>query len=134
MNLNLFILTGNVTRDPELRRTSKGTARTTFTIASDLVWYDDDGNKHEQCDFIPVTTYGPQAERDAKYLRKGSPVAVEGRLGSWWKPADKRGGYTFTASRVQYFGKGQQSTSPAATSDPDRDAWIRDYDRASGQD
>ena len=43
----------------------------TFTVAVDNVYYDRDGKKHEETDFIPVTTYGKQAENDAKFLKKG---------------------------------------------------------------
>jgi single-strand DNA-binding protein len=128
MNLNIFILTGHVTRDPELRTTPKGTSCVTYTVASNVLRAGDDGKTHEHCDFIPVTTFGPQAERDAKYLKKGSSVAIEGRIQSWWQPEKQRGGFNFQANRVQYLGKGTPRPAPL---DADQEAWARDYERAS---
>ena len=66
MSINKFILIGNVTKPLELRYTANGTPTVTYTVACDDVWYDDKGTKHEECDFIPVTTLGKQAESDAK--------------------------------------------------------------------
>lgn len=127
MNLNLFILTGHVTRDPELRFTAKGTPCVTYTVATNVVRHDDDGKRHEHCDFVPVSTFGPQAERDAKYLKKGSAVAVEGRIESWWQPERKKGGFRFKAGRVQYLGRSPNRPAPL---DADQEAWVRDYERA----
>jgi single stranded DNA-binding protein len=74
MNLNHFVISGNVTRDLELRYLPSGSAVVTYTVATNFVRFDDGGNKTEHVDFIPVTTFGKQAERHAKYLKKGSPV------------------------------------------------------------
>ena len=82
-SINTFTIVGNVTKDVELRYTPSGTPAVTFTVAVDNVYYDRDGKKHEETDFIPVTTYGKQAENDAKFLKKGSMVAVMGRIRSW---------------------------------------------------
>jgi single-strand DNA-binding protein len=128
MNLNHFILTGHLTRDPELRRTANGTSCATYTVASNVVRSDDRGKSNEHCDFIPITTFGGQAERDAKYLKKGSSVAVEGRIESWWQPERKRGGFNFKANRVQYLGKGNRPIAPPSA---EQEAWVRDYERAS---
>lgn len=70
-SINTFTIVGNVTKDVELRYTASGTPSVTFTVAVDNVYYDRDGKKHEETDFIPVTTYGKQAENDAKFLKKG---------------------------------------------------------------
>ena len=74
-SINTFTIVGNVTKDVELRYTPSGTPSVTFTVAVDNVYFDRDGKKHEETDFIPVTTYGKQAENDAKFLKKGSTVA-----------------------------------------------------------
>ena len=133
MNLNHFVITGNVTRDLELRFMPNGGAAVTYTVACNNVWYDDDGNKHEECDFIPVSTMGKQAERDAKYLKKGSPVAVEGRIRSWWKAEERKGGFNFKATRVQYLGKPDGMRAIPAGDEgalaPEHDEWVRDYER-----
>lgn len=136
MNLNHFVITGNITRDLELRYTPSGMPAVTYTVAVNNVWYDDDGKKHEECDFIPVSTTGKQAERDAKFLHKGSPVAVEGRLRSWWKAEEKRGGFNFRAIRVQYLGKaggardGQGDEGGSCQTTSDQDEWLSSYDAA----
>ena len=134
MSINHFTIIGNVTRPLELRYTPNGTPTVTYTVACDDVWYDDQGVKHEDCDFIPVTTLGKQAESDAKWLGKGSPVAVEGRIASWWQAAEKRGGFNFKAVRVQYLGRPGAANGPSdrPSSSPDQDAWMRDYEKTEG--
>ena len=133
MNINHFIITGNVTRPLELRYTPKGTATVTYTVACNDFWYDEAGVKHEDCDYIPITTIGKQAERDAKYLGQGSPVAVEGRIQSWYQPAEKRGGFNFKALRVQYLGRpGAPRSETATQGSGEVDDWMRDYERAEG--
>lgn len=130
--INTFTIIGNVTKDVELRYTPSGTPTVTYTVAVDNVWYDNNGTKHEECDFIPVTTYGKQAENDAKYLKKGSSVAVIGRIRSWYKKAENKGGFNFEAERVQYLGKpsgNRSSEGPAAGGNTENDEWMRDYDR-----
>lgn len=79
-----------------------------------------------------MTTYGKQAENDAKYLKKGSAVAVIGRIRSWYKQQERKGGFNFEAERVQYLGKpsgngGRQGN--AGTGNPEHDDWMADYDR-----
>jgi len=132
MSINHFIITGNVTRPLELRHTPKGTPTVTYTVACNDIWYDEGGVKHEDCDYVPVTTFGKQAERDAKYLGQGSPVAVEGRIQSWYQATEKRGGFNFKALRVQYLGKGAPRAETARQSSAEVDAWMRDYERAEG--
>jgi single-strand DNA-binding protein len=127
MNLNHFILTGHVTRDPELRRTANGTPCVTYTVGCNVVRHDDHGKAREHSDFIPVTTFGAQAERDCRYLKRGTPVAVEGRIESWWQSERKRGGFNFKANRVQYLGKGNAQTAPSSD---EHEAWVREYERA----
>ena len=99
-SINTFTIVGNVTKDVELRYTPSGTPAVTFTVAVDNVYYDRDGKKHEETDFIPVTTYGKQAENDAKFLKKGSMVAVMGRIRSWYKADERKGGFNFEAENV----------------------------------
>lgn len=141
MDLNHFTLSGNLTRDPELRHLPSGTASATFTVACNFVRYDDNGAKHEHTDFVPVTTFGKQAERDVKYLRKGSPVAVEGRIESWYQREEKRGGFNFKATNVQYGGRNpgdairsgmseEQRGQGAEESEAERNAWLSELDAA----
>lgn len=74
--LNLAILIGRLTADPELRYTPNGTAVATFTIATDR--FGKEGEK--ETTFIPIVVWRKQAENCAEYLRKGSLAAVEGRI------------------------------------------------------
>lgn len=79
-SLNVVVLVGNLTRDPELRFTQSGTARTRFDLAINRTWTDREGNRQEETTFVPVVVWGSQAEACANYLKKGRTVAVQGRL------------------------------------------------------
>lgn len=79
-NFNKVILAGNMTRDPELRYTPKGTAIAKFGLAINRNWTGEDGQKREEVTFVDVDAFGKQAEVIGQYLRKGRPVLVEGRL------------------------------------------------------
>ncbi len=79
-SLNRVILIGNLTGDPELRYTPGGTARARFSIAINRQYKDASGQLQEEVTFVPIVTWGSQAENCANYLRKGRSVAVEGRL------------------------------------------------------
>lgn len=110
-SINNFTIVGNVTKDLVMRTTPNGKATTTYIVAVNNVWYSEGGVKHEECDYIPVTTYGKQAEADVKFLKKGSKVAVMGKLRSWYKPDVKKGGFNFEAIDVQYLGSPVKSTN-----------------------
>lgn len=79
-NLNKILLIGNLTRDPELRHTPKGTAVAELSLAINRVWYDDNKQKQEDATFVEVTLWGRTAEVAQQYLTKGSPCFIEGRL------------------------------------------------------
>jgi single-strand DNA-binding protein len=76
--LNRVILIGRLTKDPELRYTPAGVAVTTFTLAVDRPYANQ--QKEREADFIPVVTWRQLAETCANYLRKGRLAAVEGRM------------------------------------------------------
>lgn len=78
MSLNRFVGIGRLTRDPELRHTSNGTAVASFNIAIDRAFKTANGEK--ETDFIPVIVWRGLAETCDRYLSKGKMVAVEGRL------------------------------------------------------
>jgi len=84
-NLNKVMLIGNLTRDPELRHTPKGTAVAEISLAINRVWKDEQGQKQEDTTYVDVTLWGRQAEVAQQYLSKGNPVYIEGRLNldSW---------------------------------------------------
>ena len=79
-SFNKVILVGNLTRDPELRYTPKGTAIAKFGLAVNRVWTSESGEKKEEVTFIDIDVFGRTAENVAQYMRKGSPMLVEGRL------------------------------------------------------
>lgn len=79
-NLNKVMLMGNLTRDPEVKYTPKGTAVCGLSLAINRSWNDDKGNKMEEVTFVEVELWGRTAEVAGEYLRKGRPVFVEGRL------------------------------------------------------
>jgi single-strand DNA-binding protein len=79
-SFNKVILAGNLTRDPELRYTPKGTAVCRFTLAVSRTWTGEDGQKKEEVSFIDIDAWGRQGEVVAQYMKKGRPFLVEGRL------------------------------------------------------
>jgi single-strand DNA-binding protein len=79
-NLNKVMLIGNLTRDPELRRTPRGTAVTQIGLAVNRSWKNDAGEQQEETTFVDVEFFGRTAEVAKEYLAKGRSVYVEGRL------------------------------------------------------
>ncbi len=79
-NLNKVLLMGNLTRDPELRVTPKGTPICQFSIAINRNFKTESGETREEVLFVDVEAWGRQGETIAKYLTKGRPIYVEGRL------------------------------------------------------
>jgi single-strand DNA-binding protein len=78
--LNKVFLIGNLTRDPELRVTPKGTAICQFGIAVNRQFKDESGATRDETTFVDIEAWGKQGELVSKYLSKGSPAMVEGRL------------------------------------------------------
>jgi single-strand DNA-binding protein len=79
-SFNKVILVGNLTRDPELRYTPKGTAVAKIGLAVNRVWTNDAGEKKEEVTFVDVEVWGRTAENVGQYMRKGRPILIEGRL------------------------------------------------------
>ena len=79
-SFNKVILAGNLTRDPELRYTPKGTAVAKIGLAVNRTWVGEDGQKKEEVSFIDVEAWGRQGEVIAQYMKKGRPLLIEGRL------------------------------------------------------
>ncbi len=88
MDLNKVMIIGNVTRDPESRTTPQGTNVTSFSVATNLIWTDQQGNRQEKAEFHNVVAWRKLAEICTQYLKKGSKVYIEGRLQtrSWDDP------------------------------------------------
>jgi single-strand DNA-binding protein len=79
-SFNRVILVGNLTRDPELRYTPKGTAVAQLGVAVNRQWKSETGEAKEEVTFVDVEAFGRQAEVIGQYLKKGRPILVEGRL------------------------------------------------------
>jgi single-strand DNA-binding protein len=79
-NLNKVMLIGNLTRDPELRYTPKGTAVADIGLAINRVWTNEQNVRQEETVFVEVTLWGRQAELAQQYLGKGRMAYIEGRL------------------------------------------------------
>ncbi|MEJ5236897.1 single-stranded DNA-binding protein [Limisphaera sp. VF-2] len=79
-NFNKVILAGNLTRDPELRYTPKGTAVARLGLAINRRWRTETGELKDETTFVDVDAFGKTAETIAQYLKKGRSVLIEGRL------------------------------------------------------
>ena len=79
-SFNKVILMGNLTRDPELRYTPKGTAIARLGLACNRKWKSETGEMKEEVTFVDVDAFGKTAETIAQYLKKGRPILIEGRL------------------------------------------------------
>ena len=79
-NYNKVLLMGNLTRDPELRYTPKGTAIVEIGLAINRKWKSETGEAKEEVTFVDVSAFGRTAEVIAQYLKKGRPIMIEGRL------------------------------------------------------
>ncbi|MEA2440191.1 MAG: single-strand DNA-binding protein [Thermoleophilaceae bacterium] len=129
-NINRVVLTGNLTRDPELRSTGSGMSVCSLRIATNSRRKDGSGNWVEKPNYFDVTVWGAQGENCAQYLSKGRPVAVDGRL-DWreWQDqqGNKRQSIDIIADSVQFLGSRDggenggrftpQSDVPADTAD-----------------
>lgn len=99
---------GNLTRDPEVRYTPKGTAVTDLAMAINTVYRTQEGDEKEEVTYVDVVTWGRQAETCGQYLTKGAPVLVEGRLQlDQWEDKDgqKKSRLRVRAERVQFLGR-----------------------------
>ena len=105
---NRVILMGNLTRDPELQYLPSGTAVAKFGLAVNRVYNDrQSGERKEDVCFVDITAWARQAEVCNEYLRKGSPVFLEGRLNfNSWETDDgqRRSKLDVVADRVQLVG------------------------------
>jgi single-strand DNA-binding protein len=108
-NINVVVITGNLTRDPELRSTGGGTPVCELRVAVNSRRKNGQtGEWEDKPNYFDVTVWGAQGENCANYLSKGRPVAVEGRL-DWreWEAKDgsgKRQAVSIIANSVQFLG------------------------------
>lgn len=109
-SFNKVILVGNLTRDPELRYTPKGTAVARLGLAVNRQWKTDSGESREEVTFIDIDAFGRQAEVIGQYCKKGKPLMIEGRLKyDTWEDKQtnqKRSKLTVVLESFQFLGDG----------------------------
>ncbi len=118
-NFNKVILIGNLTRDPDLRYTSSGTATARFGIATNRTSSGQDGEKKVEVCYVDINMFGRRAEVINEYFSKGNPIFIEGRLQfQQWETKDgqKRNALRVVAEDFQFIGgkakKGEGSSLP----------------------
>jgi len=133
-NLNKVLLMGNLTRDPEVKYTPKGTAVGDLAIAINDSYKAQDGTIKETVTYVDIEVWGRQAETCKQYLTKGRPIFVEGqlRLDQWETPqGEKKSRLKVRADRVQFLGGGpgrsgggggEQRSASSSSSDTGRTA------------
>ncbi len=116
---NKAIIIGNLARDPEIRYTASGGAVARLVVAVNRQWRGQNGEAHEEVDFIPAVVWGSQAENCDRYLRKGSALLVEGRISvRSFEGRDGQKRYTteIVAQAVQFLGSGGRKDEDASGS------------------
>lgn len=105
MSINRVVITGNVTRDPELREGASGTSVLSMSVAvNDRRRNTESGDWEEVANFVDVTMFGNRAKAIAGHLARGTRVAVEGRLRwqSWERDGQKRAKLDVVADEVEF--------------------------------
>ena len=131
-NINRVVLTGNLTRDPELRSTQSGMSVCSLRIASNTRRKNQSsGEWEDKPNFFDVTVWGAQGENCARFLAKGRPVALDGRL-EWreWEGQDgnKRQNVEIVADSVQFLGSRDDTGGGGGGFTPRSDVPVDDRD------
>jgi single-strand DNA-binding protein len=118
-NLNKVMLIGNLTRDPDTKVMPNGSAIAEFGLALNRSWTDPGGVKKEEVTFVDVVMFGKVAEIAGKWLKKGKPVYVEGRLklDQWEKDGEKRSKLRVVGEMMQMLGKGEGQSKTSQDED-----------------
>lgn len=138
-NYNKILLMGNLTRDPQLSYLPSQMPVVEFGLAVNRKWTGKDGTSKEDTCFIECRAFGKTAETINKYLVKGRPVFVEGRLDfdSWTaQDGTKRSKHRVTVENFQFLGSGQGGSNSGANSgsNQSRDAGSESFDNAPKND
>lgn len=134
-SFNKVILMGNLTRDPELRVTANGNSICKIGLAVNRVYTTKDGERREEVTYVDIDAFGKQAEVINKYMRKGRPLFVEGRLkfDQWESEGQKRSKLGVVLDKFEFLGGrddndgaqsggGYEKSSPPARSAPSASA------------
>ncbi|CAI8269259.1 MAG: Single-stranded DNA-binding protein [Opitutia bacterium UBA7350] len=125
-SFNKVILIGNLTRDPEMRVTANGLSICKLGLAVNRSYKTRDGERREEATFVDIDAFDKQAEVISKYMSKGSPILVEGRLkfDQWESEGQKRSKLSVVLDRFEFIGGsrdqdqggGYEQSSPPARS------------------
>ena len=111
MSINRVNISGNLTRDPELRATASGTQVLSFGVAvNDRRRNPQTGEWEDYPNFVDCTMFGTRAEAVSRYLSKGSKVAIEGKLrySSWERDGQRRSKLEVIVDEIEFMSRGQQ--------------------------
>lgn len=117
MSINRVSITGNLTRDPELRVTAGGTQVLFFGVAvNDRRRNPQTGEWEDYPNFVDCTMFGTRAEAVSRFLAKGNKVAIEGKLrySSWEKDGQRRSKLEVIVDEIEFMSQRQGSAAPAA--------------------
>lgn len=112
MSINRVNISGNLTRDPELRATASGTQVLSFGVAvNDRRRNPQTGDWEDYPNFVDCTMFGTRAEAVSRYLSKGSKVAIEGKLrySSWERDGQRRSKLEVIVDEIEFMSRGQQA-------------------------
>lgn len=116
MSINRVNISGNLTRDPELRATAAGTSVLTFGIAvNDRRRNQETGEWEDRPNFVDCTMFGTRAESVSRFLSKGAKVALEGKLhwSQWEKDGQKRSKLDVVVDDIEFMSNRNDGTAPA---------------------
>lgn len=122
MSFNKITVVGNLGKDPELRYTPQGNAVCNFSVATNEKRRDKGGDLQDVTTWFRITLWGKQAENASKYLTKGSPIYVEGRLRvEEWSDRDGKTRYTLDvqATDMQFIGNSRNDDFSGGSSQDD---------------
>ena len=110
MNLNKVMMAGRLTRDPETTTLPSGNTVTNLGFVTNRVFKDKDGGKQEEATFVDVKAWGGSGAQISKYLTKGSPIFIEGRLTleTWESSGEKRSKLVVTLENYKFINDGSR--------------------------
>lgn len=117
MDLNKVMLIGRLTADPEMRTTPQGITVTSFSLATNRVWKDQQGNQQDRTEYHNIVTWRRLAEICAQYLNKGKQIYIEGHLQTRsWEGQDGKKNYrteVIADNMIMLGSRGDSGSAPA---------------------
>lgn len=120
INYNKAVVVGNITRNPEIKALESGHKVTNFSVATNRVWNDQNGQRQEQAEFHNIVVFGKLAETAANWLTRGQSVLVEGRLQtrSWESDGVRKYRTEIVASSIQFGSRPKGNDNGGSTVHP----------------